>query len=259
MAAIRHGIAIYAIHTNLDNVYAQGVNGRIAARLGLVNTRILAPQATLKRATIWTEAAQADALKAALTGAITGPQLPATAIRQLSLGDRADQAVSIRLEVVYAIGQHQALGRVLADFPEADVIYSEISNVNPLTGAGLVGDLAAPMSEMAFLQHLKEQMQVGCVKYTGLRGENVQTVALCGGAGGFLLPQAKAAGAQFFVTADYKYHEFFDAEAQIIIADIGHYESEQFTIDLLAEIIREKFGNFAVHLTAVNTNPVNYL
>jgi dinuclear metal center YbgI/SA1388 family protein len=259
MAAIRHDIAIYAIHTNLDNVYAQGVNGRIAARLGLANTRILAPQATLKRATVFAEAAQVEALKEALTGAVTGPQLPQAAVRHVSLGARTGQAVSIQLEVVYAAAQHRAVGRVFADFPEADVLYSEISNANPLTGAGLVGELATPMPEMDFLRFLKEQLHVGGVKYTGLRGEQVQTVALCGGAGGFLLPQAKAAGAQFFVTADYKYHEFFDAEAQIVIADIGHYESEQFTIDLLAEIIREKFGNFAVHLTEVNTNPVNYL
>ena len=123
----------------------------------------------------------------------------------------------------------------------------------------MIGDLPKPLSEKKFLQLLKDHMDVGCVKYTAKLDQKVQTVALCGGAGGFLLNNAIRAGAQVFVTADYKYHEFFDADGKIMIADIGHYESEQFTIELLATIIREKFGNFAVRLTEVGTNPVNYL
>ena len=176
--AIKNDIAIYAIHTNLDNVYAQGVNTKIAERLGLVNTRILSPKPTFN---------------------------------------------------------------------------------DPLVGSGLFGELAEPMPEMKFLKHLKNQMHVNCVKYTRLNNQPIRKIALCGGAGGFLLSNAKAAGAQIFITSDYKYHEFFDAENEIIIADIGHFESEQFTIELLAHIIQEKFGTFAVRLTKINTNPVNYL
>jgi dinuclear metal center YbgI/SA1388 family protein len=176
MLAIRHEIALYAIHTNLDNVLYRGVNARIAAQLGLRDIRILAPK-------------------------------PGT----------------------------------------------------PDIGAGIVGFLDVEISDRAFLQHLKQAMQAGCVRHTAWLDRPVQTIAVCGGAGSFLLPEARKAGADVFVTADYKYHEFFDAEGQILIADIGHYESEQYTIDLLHDLVQEKFSTFALHLTEVRTNPVFYL
>ncbi|MEZ4984319.1 MAG: Nif3-like dinuclear metal center hexameric protein [Saprospiraceae bacterium] len=256
--AIRHDIAIYAIHTNLDNIYHQGVNSQIAARLGLVNTRILAPKSNLKRATIFCPIANGEALKDALEQVIQGAQTPAQPIRQIGVGSRAEGA-SLQIDVVFPSHLQGRVQQVLAQFPACDPLFSEVANHNPTTGAGLVGELPKALDEKAFLKLLKTRMQAGCVKYTPLLGQAVQTVALCGGAGGFLLGAAKAAGAQVFITSDYKYHEFFDAENRIVIADIGHYESEQFTIELLATIIKEKFGNFAVRLTAVNTNPVSYL
>lgn len=260
LAAIRNDIAIYAIHTNLDNVYAQGVNTMIAERLGLINTRILAPKAgVVGRATAFVPLGVAEELKLALAGLNDGPQTPQPVVRQLSLGTGADGGVSIQLEVMYPIHQKGAINAVLSNFSEVDVVYSEVLNQNPLVGSGMIGDLPRPLKGIAFLKRLKEQLNVSCVKYTALLDQPIQKVALCGGAGGFLLPQAIAGGAQVFVTSDYKYHEFFDADGKIIIADVGHYESEQFTIDLLATIIRKNFGNFAVHLTEVNTNPVNYL
>lgn len=258
MKAIRHGVAIYAIHTNLDNVYAQGVNAKIAERLGLVHTRILVPKGTLLRATVYCPPQQVEALRSRMEAAVAGPQTPDIPIRQAAIGSRAGRA-SVEMDVVFPQHGQRALGKVLADFPEVDVLYGAVSNANPLTGSGMVGELPKPMAEMAFLKHLKKQLGAGCVKYTHLLNRDVKTVALCGGAGGFLLPQAIASGAQVFVTADYKYHEYFDAESRIIIADVGHFESEQFTIELLATIIQEKFGNFAVRFTQVNTNPVNYL
>jgi putative NIF3 family GTP cyclohydrolase 1 type 2 len=106
---------------------------------------------------------------------------------------------------------------------------------------------------------IKEKFNCGAIRYTKLLPKNIQTVALCGGAGSFLLPDAIRAKADIYITSDFKYHEFFDAEDQIVIADIGHYESEQFTSELLAEQLTEKFPNFAVRLTQLNTNPVNYL
>ena len=177
MKAIKHDVAIYAIHTNLDNVLRNGVNERIAQRLGLTDYRILAPK-------------------------------------------RSDQ---------------------------------------PDIGSGLVGQLPEPTTELAFLQRAKERLGAGVVKHTALLDRPVRTVAVCGGAGGFLLGAAMAAGAQVFVTADYKYHEFFDADGHIVIADVGHYESEQFTIQLLQELISSKFSNFAARCTTVRTNPVQYL
>jgi len=102
-------------------------------------------------------------------------------------------------------------------------------------------------------------MAVEVVRHTRLLGKPIKRVAVCGGSGGFLLNQAIGQGADIFITADYKYHEFFDADGKIIIADIGHYESEQFTIDLLFDLITNKFSTFAAYCTKVNTNPIYYL
>jgi dinuclear metal center YbgI/SA1388 family protein len=181
--AIRNDIAIYAIHTNLDNTFSQGVNSAIAKRLGLSNTRILSPKAI----------------------GYTGTILP-----------------------------------------------------NAETGAGLIGELSGELVEEDFLKNLKYQLKTQLVRHTKLLSKNIRKVAICGGSGSFLLPVAIENGADAFVTADFKYHEFFDADGKILIADVGHYESEQFTIDLLKEIIAGKFPTFALHLTKVVTNPVNY-
>lgn len=173
--AIRAEVAIYAIHTNLDNVHRQGVNAKIAEKLGLQRTRVLVPRTGLEE-----------------------------------------------------------------------------------IGAGLLGEFDRPMTEADFLQLLKNQLYANCIRYTALLGKPIQRVAVCGGSGSFLLTAALRSGADAFVTADFKYHEFFDADSQILIADVGHYESEQFTIQLLHDIIREKFPTFAVHCTDLNTNPVFY-
>lgn len=126
-------------------------------------------------------------------------------------------------------------------------------------GSGVIGELSIEEDEMTFLQSLKSKMKVNTVKYTKLLGKKVFKVAVCGGVGGFLLDDAISSGADIFITSDYKYHEFFDANNRIVIADIGHFESEQFTINLLQEIISRKFSTFAAHCTKVDTNPVNYL
>lgn len=125
-------------------------------------------------------------------------------------------------------------------------------------GAGLVGELPDPVSEVDFLAHVKNRMQTVLVRHTALSGSVISRVAVCGGSGSFLLNEAKRAGAQAFITADYKYHQFFDADGDILICDIGHYESEQFTIDLIQELILSKFSTFAAHCTGINTNPVQY-
>lgn len=125
-------------------------------------------------------------------------------------------------------------------------------------GSGLMG-VIQPMEEMAFLKSLKEKMEVNCVKHTALKGKNIEKVAICGGSGRFLLEDAIAAGADVFISSDFKYHEYFEADGQIVIADIGHFESEQFTTQMLGELLKGKFLNFASHYTKVNTNPINYL
>ena len=173
--AIKEDIAIYAIHTNLDNVRSQGVNERIAQRLGLENLRLLGPK-----------------------------------------------------------------------------------NEEGTIGSGMIGELPEALAETDFLALVKDRLQTGTIKHTEKLNLPVKTVALCGGAGGFLLKNAIAAGAQAFVTSDYKYHEFFDADGHLLLCDVGHYESEQYTTELLAELLTKEFPNFAVYTTEVNTNPVRY-
>jgi putative NIF3 family GTP cyclohydrolase 1 type 2 len=144
--------------------------------------------------------------------------------------------------------------------PYEEVAYEFIAlqNPNQEIGAGLIGTLDVPMEEKAFLGYLKEQMKTDCIRHTPLLGKSVQRVAVCGGSGSFLLKDAVAAKADVFITGDFKYHQFFDADNQVVIADIGHYESEQFTTELLGGILKEKFPNFAILLSNLSTNPVKY-
>ena len=122
----------------------------------------------------------------------------------------------------------------------------------------MIGELNDETEEIEFLKIIKKQFQAACIKHTNLLGKNVKKVAVCGGAGSFLLHKAIQQKADFFITADFKYHEFFDAEKKIVIADIGHYESEQFTTDLLFEILSKKYPTFALLKTETNTNPIKY-
>jgi len=175
--AIKNDIAIYAIHTNLDNVLQNGVNQKIATRLDLQDLKILRPK----------------------------------------------------------------------------------SSDTPDIGSGIIGTLNQAIETKDFLQLVKTKMQAGCVKYTEILQEKVQKIAICGGSGSFLLEDATRMGADVFITSDYKYHQFFDANGKIMILDIGHYESEYYTIELIKELLSKNFTKFAAHWTNVNTNPVNYL
>ena len=148
--------------------------------------------------------------------------------------------------------------------PYEEVAYfvTNIQNEHQEVGSGMVGELSEAMTEEEFLHFLKQTMQVSCIKYTALckkEGEKVRKIAVCGGSGSFLLPNAIGAAADFFVTSDFKYHEFFDAEGRIVIADIGHFESEQYTIGLLSDLIEKKYADLLVFSTKICTNPVNYL
>ena len=167
-----------------------------------------------------------------------------------------------RIEVVFSSHLERSILTALrAAHPYEEVAYylHLLENENQEVGSGMVGELAEAIGETDFLHFLKQTMQAGVVRYTHPCGKKVQKVAVCGGAGGFLLNNAIGAGADVFVTADYKYHEFFDADGKIMIADIGHYESEQFTIELLSDMIKKKFKEFEVFSTKITTNPVNYL
>ena len=122
----------------------------------------------------------------------------------------------------------------------------------------MLGELEEPMETLAFLDSLKVNLGTACVRHTKVVKETVQRIAICGGSGSFLLNAAIAKRADVFITGDYKYHQFFDADEKTVIADVGHFESEQHTPELIQEYLQEKIPNFATYLSKVNTNPINY-
>ncbi len=276
--AIRSDIAIYAIHTNLDNIMT-GVNARICETLGLKNCRILVPKHNLlKKLVTYVPVSHADEVRNALFEAGAGNvgnysecSFSAEGTGTFKGGENTNPFVGepgkrhfeneIRVETVYpATLESKILMALVLAHPYEEVAYDlyALTNQNQQVGAGMIGELHVPIEAEAFLYQVKEKMRAHVIRHTEFTGKHIKKVAVCGGAGGFLLKHAIAAGADIFITADYKYHEFFDAEGQIIIADVGHFESEQFTQQLLYEIIKKKFTTFALRLTEVNTNPVKY-
>ncbi len=172
-----------------------------------------------------------------------------------------ETAAEYKLEVVFpAFRQAQVIAALLEAHPYEEVAYDVITldNEYERVGSGILGELPTEMAGEAFLQLLQNAFQLSVIKHTKLLQQNVKKVALCGGAGIFLLKKALAQKADVYITSDVKYHEFFDAEEKIVLADIGHWESEQFTIDLLCDILQVKFPNFAVLKTEIITNPVHY-
>lgn len=286
MAAIKNDIALYAIHTNLDNVIS-GVNRKIAEKLGIKDGKILdmkkgilrklvtfcpntlledgTPAPVAVRNALWEAGAgllgNYDRCSFNLEGIGTFRALDGA---DPYIGDEGElvKQDEVRIEVIFPIyRQNDVIKKLWETHPYEEVAYDIFSLENEFqeTGAGLIGELEEEMEEMDFLQLVKKNMQSACVRYSPLTNKKIKRVAVCGGSGSFLLKQAIAKKADAFVTADYKYHQFFDAEGKILIADIGHYESEQYTIDLIYDKIREKFPKFALLKSRINTNPVNYL
>lgn len=277
--AIRNNIAIYAAHTNLDNVH-NGINAKIAEKLGLVNCTVLVPQKNLlKKLVTFCPEAKAEELRIALFNAGAGKiaNYDECSFNTLGTGTfragagsdpfvgeigKQHQEKEVRIETVYS--QHiesQLLKALFNAHPYEEVAYDLIplSKTHNRIGAGLVGELPEESNEMDFLKYLKTVMKADSLRYTALRDKKVKKISICGGSGSFLLGDAIKSGADVFVTADFKYHQFFDAENRIIIADIGHYESEQFTVELFYEILKKKFSTFALLISTINTNPIKYL
>ena len=277
--AIKNDISIYAAHTNLDNMY-HGVNARIAQKLGLVNTSILVPKsATISKLYTYAPAHSADVVRDALFAAGAGKigLYSEASFNTKGIGTfRADAAANptigtaggerewvdeVKIEVIIEKhNERSVLQALFASHPYEEVAYELIplSNTNQQIGAGMIGTLVSPMEEAEFLAFLKLQMKTDCIRHTALKGKKISSVAVCGGSGSFLLGNAIQASADIFITGDFKYHQFFDAEGKIVIADIGHYESEQFTLEIFETILNEKFPNFAILLSNLSTNPVKY-
>lgn len=276
--AIKNDILIYAIHTNLDSVY-QGVNAKIAEKIGLINTRILAPvEGKLLKLVTFVPLNDADKVRNAIFTAGGGviSEYDSCSFNIEGKGSfRGSENTNpyvgkkgeihfeteLRIEVILPeYLKNKVVSAMIKAHPYEEVAYDiyKLENEHPRIGAGLIGELKTPMDEKEILKKIKNIFKAKCIRHTALRNQKVQKVALCGGSGSFLLKNAIAAEADMFITADFKYHQFFDAENRIVIADIGHYESEQFTIELLRDVLIKKFPKFAVQLTEINTNPINY-
>jgi dinuclear metal center YbgI/SA1388 family protein len=276
--AIRNDVAIYAIHTNLDNTI-NGVNGRMADKLGLINRQALLPKsATLKKLFTFVPEAHAEKVRTALFEAGAGiignyneasfnvagtGTFKALAGANPFVGKQGlrHEEKEIRIEVVFPGHLQNTLVAVLRQsHPYEEVAYDivDLANFQTSLGSGLIGDLPDPIEEKAFLAKIKAVFGLSVIRHTRLIGQPVKTVAICGGAGSFLISKALSSGAGFYISSDIKYHEFFDADDKMVVADIGHFESEQFTIDLLYDILRGKFPTFAVLKPAISTNPVHY-
>ncbi len=276
--AIKHDIAIYAIHTNLDNVL-NGVNFSIAQRLGLINTTILSPKNNqLAKLITYAPIGTAEDITQALFNAGAGhiSEYSECSFTVNGMGSYMGSAQSnptigkpgvkqftseTKIEVILPTYlQSQVIEALKNKHPYEEVAYYVIPLLNEYVtvGSGLLGEFSAPIDEMELLTLLKDHFNLSVIKHTPLLNQKITKIAVCGGAGSFLIQAALRAGAQYFISSDIKYHEFFDAENRMVIADIGHWESEQYTTELLFSYLTTKFPNFAVLKTAINTNPVRY-
>lgn len=277
--AIKNDIAIYAIHTNLDSIF-EGVNHIFAKQLGLNKLEILQPKPdTLKKLIVYIPTAHADTLRNALFSVGAGSignydscsfQLEGKgSFRALEgstpfIGEKNQlhYEEESKIELVFPAYLRTRIIQTLREnhpYEEPAFDIFALENEWSKTGAGMIGHLKNSMTEIDFLNLLKKQTGANCVRYSPLIGKMVQKIALCGGSGSFLIEAAKAAKADVFITGDVKYHDFFDADNQLLIVDIGHFESEQFTKQLLVEYLNKIFPTFAVRNSARNINVVNYL
>lgn len=277
--AIKNDVAIYAMHTNLDNVIG-GVNFKIAEVLGLTNVKVLSPKRNyLRKLFTYVPLDAASGVKNALFHAGAGDignysecAFETNGTGSFKAGSAANPVVGekgmrheeaeIKLEVIYSsVDESKILEALKTAHPYEEVAYEciNIENINQDLGSGAIGEYENPIETMQFLYQLKEVFKTDAIRFTKPTTSEIKRVALCGGSGSFLLSKAIRQRADVFITADFKYHEFFDADNQIMIADIGHYESEQYTKELFKEILQKKIPNFATHLSQVITNPINYI
>lgn len=278
MKAIKNDIAIYAIHTNLDNI-SSGVNAMMAAKLGLTKTQILLPKKQVLRKLItYIPTANFGQVSQAVFNAGAGHignyshcgfsvrgqgSFKGNEISQPAIGkpQQLELIEEMRFETIYPVYlEASVLSALKMSHPYEEVAYDifSLENENPLVGSGLIGELEKQMDLEAFLAFVKEQFHLKTLKYSSF-SDKIKRVALCGGSGSFLRVNAMAAKADAYITSDIKYHEWFDAEGKIGLIDIGHYESEQYTKELILNYLKKKALSLPTQISMVNTNPVNYL
>ena len=276
--AIRNNIAIYAIHTALDNHHL-GVNKMICDKLNLKNTRVLIPgKNKINKLITYIPTAKANGLRNKLFEAGAGaignyencsfnlegegsfkPNAEATP----SIGKKGEIHFEKETQVGVVFPSHleaKILNTLFKEHPYEEVAYeiTTLNNAHQNQGMGMTGELKQPIPEEEFLQLLKTTFKTGCIKHSTLTGKPVKKVAVLGGSGSFAIENAKRAGVDFFITADLKYHDYYKAEGKLVLADIGHYESEQYTKDLIHSYLSKKISNFALILANTKTNPIKY-
>ena len=277
--AVKNNIAIYACHTNIDSV-ANGVNAKICDKIGLQNKKILSPRANcLTKLVTYVPKQHTETVLNALFSAGAGCignydkcSFSSDGVGTFRANEHAHPFVGeknelhheneTRIEVVFPNEKTNAVvANLLENHPYEEVAYDlfPIKNTFPLVGDGMVGDLPTPEKTTDFLDRIKKIFGCGIIRHTKIIKDTIEKVAVCGGSGSFLIQDAIRSKADIFITADVKYHDFFSAENKIVLADIGHYESEQYTKELFYDLLMKKNYNFAVQISKVNTNPINYI
>ena len=276
--AIQNNIAIYSMHTALDNSN-YGVNAKICEILGLTNTSILIPQkGTIKRLSTYVPNNDTAKLKTALFEAGAGNignysncSFTSDGIGSYKAGEKAnpikgeigkthyEPETQISITFDKAVEQ-KVLDALIKNHPYEEVAYEvqTLENTNQNIGMGMIGELENALAESEFLTLIKEKMYAQGIRHSALLGKKIKKVAVLGGSGAFAISAAKHANADIFISADIKYHQFYEAEGELIIADIGHYETEQFTKNLLVDYLTKKIPNFAIRLSDCKTNPIKY-
>ena len=279
LKAIKNDIAIYAIHTALDN-HKNGVNKIFCDALGLKKTKVLVPkQNFIQKLVTYTIPENVEQVRNALFDAGAGKignyedcsfnsqgigTYMGNENSNPEIGERFEfvEAPEIKIEVTFEKHlQNKILKTLFANHVYEEVAYEiyDLQNTHQNIGLGMIGELENPMSETEFLTFVKDKMQCGGIRHSALLGKSVSKVAVLGGSRSFAIKNAIQAGATMFLTADLKYHNFYEAENQIVLADIGHFESERYTKNYIVDFLKEKITNFAIVLSEENTNPVKYL
>lgn len=277
--AIKNDIAIYAVHTALDN-HRQGVNKIFSDALGLKNTKILVPKENyIKKLVTYTIPENVEKLRTALFDAGAGNignyencsfssqglgTYQGNEFSNPEIGEPGEfvEAREMKIEVIFEKHLESKILRALfSNHVYEEVAYEiyNLQNAHQNIGLGMIGELEQPMDEKQFLEFVKDKMKAGGIRHSAFTGKPVKKVAVLGGSGSFAIKNAINAGADAYLTADLKYHQFYEAEGKLLLADIGHFESERYTKNYIVDYLTKKIPNFAIILSEENTNPVKYL
>jgi len=279
LKAIKNNIAIYATHTALDNVN-NGVSAKMGEVLGLKNMKTLIPKkGIIKKLTTYVPSQNADNLRNKLFEAGAGNignydncsfnvegkgSYRGNESSNPTIGEKGELMFEKETCITVTFDsflEGKILSALFKNHPYEEVAYEVITldNQNQHVGMGMIGELPSAMKEKDFLLFVKETFKTGCVRHSELLNKPIKKVAVLGGSGSFAIKNAMRAGADAYISADFKYHEFFKAEKSILLTDVGHYESEQFTKNLLVDYLSKKFSTFAIILSEKSTNPIHYI